>query len=165
MNIFVLGFIIIASPKFSSYFQKQDYLRLKNVFIRFSLGIFLLTSFFGVFFLLNASLILSIFGQGFNYNPEFLEILILGQIAISSLGLSNPFFIMIDKEKVIRNYNILITIIFLIFLSFFIPHYGIIGASISYMITFSFGNCYLFYKTNVFLNEKVKLQVIQPINF
>ena len=139
-SISLLAVNSIAAPKFAELYSKKDMLGFKKVaqsstkMIFFSsLPIILILSLF-------SKHILSIFGDEFIIGYVALWILMAGQTISAMSGSVGVILNMTGNEIVFQKLTFFMTILNIIFNIFLIPEYGIIGASLSTMISLSVWN-------------------------
>ena len=141
----VLGMIILSinvniSPRIAELYQNKDFDNLKILIRKSSWIIFILSLISGIGLILFSGHILPFFGNQYLVTQESLILLIIGQIIISSLGSVSIYLNMTGRPKIFRIILLLALIINVFLNLLLIPKYGILGASITYIITILFWN-------------------------
>lgn len=157
LSMVILSININLSPQIAELYLKNELDELKKVLRHSSRFIFLLSVIIGLIIILFSDCILAIFGTQYIAAKTALLILVIGQILISSLGSSAVYLNMTGRPKVFRSFLLIALLINLSLNLILIPKFGIIGASITYVLTILFWNlCAVIY---IYQKDKIKIYI------
>ncbi|MDM1298650.1 polysaccharide biosynthesis C-terminal domain-containing protein [Empedobacter falsenii] len=158
----ILGMIILSinvnlSPQIAELYLKKEFDQLKQILTRSGRLIFIMSLIIGLTIIMFSDYILPIFGKEYSAAKTALIILVIGQILISSLGSSAIYLNMTGRPKVFRGFLLIALVINLSLNLILIPKFGIIGASITYVVTILFWNiCSVIY---IYRKDKIKIYI------
>jgi len=157
LSMVILSINVNLSPQIAELYLKNELDELKKVLRHSSRFIFLLSVTIGLIIILFSDYILPIFGAEYIAAKTALLILVIGQILISSLGSSAAYLNMTGRPKVFRSFLLIALLINLSLNLILIPKFGIIGASITYVLTILFWNlCAVIY---IYQKDKIKIYI------
>ncbi len=155
---------IIAAPKFSEFFTKNQFNRLANTAKNITNSIVFITVPILIVCFLGADFIVSIFGKDFEGAALALRIIIVGQFFNSLTGPVGVILQMTENQSTFKNIIMFTTVINIAVGVLLIPILGAVGAAITNMIfqILTNGTCtYFVYKKFGFLPFGRKKSVVQ----
>lgn len=158
----ILGMIILSinvnlSSQIAELYLKKEFDQLKQILTRSGRLIFITSLIIGLTIIMFSDYILPIFGKEYSAAKTALIILVIGQILISSMGSSAIYLNMTGRPKVFRGFLLIALVINFSLNLILIPKFGIIGASITYVVTILFWNiCSVIY---IYRKDKIKIYI------
>ncbi|WP_396144710.1 polysaccharide biosynthesis C-terminal domain-containing protein [Flavobacterium sp.] len=140
LSLVIISVNITASTKIAEFHASNNIIELKKTVKNTSRLIFIFTFPTAIIISVFSNSILAIFGAGYNIASNALIILMLGQAVCSLFGSAPIYLNMTGRQKTFQNILIIAVIINFITNSLLVPKYGMIGASISFVISLFFWN-------------------------
>ena len=140
LSMVIVSININASIKIAEFHSAKNWTELKKIVRSTSRLIFLFTFPLTLIVVLFSNSILTIFGQGYNNASTALIILMLGQLICSLFGSASIYLNMTGRQNTFKIILIIAVIINFISNGFLVPRYGMVGASISFVISLLFWN-------------------------
>ncbi len=155
LSMVIISVNITASTKIAEFYASKDFESLKSTVKKTARLIFLLTFPIAITISLFAKNILYFFGHEYIIASNALVILMMGQAFCSMFGSAPIYLNMTGRQGLFQYILIVAVIINFIANSFLIPIYGMIGASISFVISSLFWN--ITSALMIYLKDKVKV--------
>ena len=155
LSMVIISVNITASTKIAEYHASNNIRELNKTVKNTSRLIFLLTFPTAIIISVFSNSILTIFGAGYDVASTALIILMLGQAFCSLFGSAPIYLNMTGRQKTFQYILIIAVIINFISNRILVPKYGMIGASISFIVSSFFWN--LATTAIIYYKDKVKV--------
>ena len=155
LSMVIISVNITASTKIAEFHASNNNKELNKTLKNTSRLIFLLTFPTAIIITVFSNPILTIFGAGYNVASKALIILMLGQAFCSLFGSAPIYLNMTGRQKTFQYILIISVIINFISNRLLVPKYGMIGASISFIVSSLFWNL----ATTILIYYKDKVKV------
>ncbi|MGV6827950.1 MAG: MATE family efflux transporter [Flavobacteriales bacterium] len=143
----------VYAPKISELFNLKNFNVLEENIKKATRLIFLLTMPVIIFFLFFSNIILNLFGEGYQYANNALQILLIGQIINALSGSVGMYMNMTGDQKVYQKIILSSLLINIVLNWLLIPKYELVGASIATTISTIYWNVisvyFLYYKRQI----------------
>jgi hypothetical protein len=156
LSMIIISVNINASTKIAEYYSSKNKIELKKTLKSTSRLIFLLTFPTATIICVFSNAILDIFGKGYNVASTALIILMSGQALCSLFGSAPIYLNMTGRQHIFQYILIFAVIINFIINRLLIPQYGLIGASIAFVISLFFWNIL----TTIYIYKEDKVNVL-----
>lgn len=152
-GMIILSINVNVSPQISELNAKDKRKELESLLKKSSRIIFVLNFILCIFLLIFSEYILSFFGSEYLVAKKSFLILILGQLIIAGFGSVAVYLNMTGRPIVFRRILFFALLLNIGLNYVLIPHFGLVGAAITYVITIIFWNAtstvYIFRKDNI----------------
>ncbi|RLZ11566.1 hypothetical protein EAH69_03865 [Faecalibacter macacae] len=152
-GMIILSINVNVSPQISELNAKDKRKELESLLKKSSRIIFVLNFILCIFLLIFSEYILSFFGSEYLVAKKSFLILILGQFIIAGFGSVAVYLNMTGRPIVFRRILFFALLLNIGLNYVLIPHFGLVGAAITYVITIIFWNAtstvYIFRKDNI----------------
>jgi O-antigen/teichoic acid export membrane protein len=156
LSMVIISVNITASTKIAEFYTSNNIIELNKTVKNTSRLIFLFTFPTAIIISVFSIKILTLFGAGYSVASKALIILMLGQAFCSLFGSAPIYLNMTGRQKIFQYILILAVIINFISNRLLIPQYGLVGASISFVISLFFWNVF----TAVFIYKKDNVNIL-----
>jgi len=127
----LLAINLVVAPRFSSLFQKKDFLGINDLAISSVRLMILLTLPIVLLVLIYPRFIMGLFGEEFILGSDILRILVLGQLVNVFTGPVNNLLIMTGNEVEMKKAMLISGSVIIIFSFILVPIYGVMGGAVA----------------------------------
>lgn len=131
---------VTVATKIAEYFASKNEEQLKKVVKQNARFIFIFSAPIVIITMLFPEFILNVFGSTYVEGKSTLLILITGQGVCSLMGAAPMYLNMTGRQRVFQRILVFVVFVNAIVNSILIPKYGMEGAAVTYLITFTFWN-------------------------
>lgn len=140
LSMVIVSININASIKIAEFYSANNIEELKKIVKSTSRLIFSITLPIAVIVIIFSDTMLSVFGAGYGSASKALIILMLGQLFCSLFGSASIYLNMTGRQNIFKIILIISVMINFISNAFLVPQYGMVGASIAFVISLLFWN-------------------------